>query len=126
GGSASDSMVVTVRDTDPPAIATVSATPSRIMKTNHEMVPVAVTVSASDGCGGPVTCRIVSVASNEPVDGASDGDTAPDWEITGPLTVKLRGERSGQGNGRVYTITVECTDAAGNRSTSTVTVTVPR
>jgi hypothetical protein len=126
GGSASDSMVVTVRDTDPPAISAVAATPSRITKTNHEMVPVVLAVSASDGCGGPVSCRIVSVSSSESVDGTGDGDTSPDWEITGPLTLKLRGERSAQGSGRIYTITVECLDAAGNRSTSTVTVTVSR
>ena len=121
-----DSMVVTVRDTQPPAIGAITATPSRITKTNHEMVPVVLAVPVSDGCGGPTTCRIVSVASSEPVDGTGDGDTAPDWELTGPLTLKLRGERAAQGTGRVYTITVECTDAAGNRSTSTITVTVPR
>jgi hypothetical protein len=126
GGSASDSIVVAVRDTTPPSIGMVTASPSKIAKTNHEMVPVVLTVSATDGCGGPVSCRIVSVASNEAVDGTGDGDTGPDWEITGPLTLKLRGERSAQGSGRVYTITVECLDAAGNRSTSTVTVTVPR
>ncbi|MDQ3623880.1 MAG: hypothetical protein M3463_15555 [Verrucomicrobiota bacterium] len=54
------------------------------------------------------------------------GDTAPDWEITGPLTVDLRAERSGGGRGRIYTITVECQDEAGNAATSTVDVTVPK
>jgi hypothetical protein len=49
------------------------------------MVPVVVNVSASDHCGGSVSCRIASVASNEPIDGLGDGDTAPDWEITGDL-----------------------------------------
>lgn len=53
------------------------------------------------------------------------GDTPPDWVITGPLTVDLRAERSGKGSGRVYTITVECSDASGNTATKTVTVTVP-
>ena len=66
-------------------------------------------------CDPTPICRIVSVASNEPVNGAGDGNTAPDWEITGALTVNLRAERSGQGVGRLYTITVRCVDLLGER-----------
>ena len=127
GGSATDSVVVTVRDITPPAIASVTATPSVLTSTNHEMVPVVITASASDACAGAVTCRIVSVTSNEPTSGLGGGDIGPnDWEITGALTLKLRAERWHKGSGRTYTITVECTDAAGNRTASTVAVTVPR
>ena len=46
--------------------------------------------------------------------------------ITGDLTLNLRAERDNKRTGRIYTITIVCTDAAGNRSTKTVTVTVPR
>ena len=49
-----------------------------------------------------------------------------DWEITGPLSANLRAERNGVGAGRFYTITVRCTDAAGNSSTSVTTVFVPK
>ena len=69
--------------------------------------------------------RIVSVKSNEPVNGTGDGDTAPDWEVTGALTLNLRAERAG-GGGRVYVITVESRGDSGNASTRTVTVTVPK
>ena len=72
----------------------------------------------------PVT-RIISVTSNEPENGLGDGDTAPDWEITGALTLNLRAERAGGGSGRIYTITVESRDRAGNASTRTVEVRVP-
>ena len=126
GGSASDTVVVTVQDSVPPTIEAVSATPSVLMRSNHEMEPVVVSVSVSDVCDAGASCRIESVGSNEPVDGLGDGDSGPDWEITGPLTLNLRAERSGKGTGRVYTVTVACVDAAGNRATSTVTVTVPR
>jgi hypothetical protein len=127
GGSATDSVLVTVRDMTPPAIGSVTATPRVLTSTNHEMVAVTITASASDACGGAVTCRIVSVTSNEPTSGLGGGDVGPnDWEITGALTLKLRAERWHKGSGRTYTITVECTDAAGNRTTSTVAVTVPR
>ncbi len=71
------------------------------------------------------TARIVAVSSNEPIDGDDDGTTSPDWVITGPLTVDLRAERSGIGTGRVYTIEVEGSDAAGNTIRQSVTVRVP-
>lgn len=125
GGFASDTIVVSVLDTTPPVIASVTATPSVITSIDHRMVPVVVTLSVADQCGNTVTCRIVGVTSNEPVDGLGDGDTGLDWEITGALTLNLRGERSGTGTGRIYTITVVCTDSSGNQSSSTVTVAVP-
>jgi hypothetical protein len=118
GGSSSDTLVVTVVDTAPPAVQAATATPSVLSPANHQLVAVTITVSAVDGCGGSVRCRITSVTSNEPL-----GD---DWIITGDLTLKLRAERLNKGAGRIYTITVVCTDAAGNEATKTVTVSVPR
>jgi hypothetical protein len=126
GGSTWDSVLVTVLDATPPSIGAVTATPNILSPANHELVPVVVSVSASDACGGTVSCRIVSVASDEPTTGLGGGDLGPDWQITGALTVNLRAERWKKGDGRVYTITVECMDESGNRSTSTVTVHVPR
>jgi hypothetical protein len=73
-----------------------------------------------------VTCRIVSVASNEPQAGLGGGDLGPDWQITGDLTVNLRAERWNKGKGRTYRITVQCTDTGGNSATSIATVFVPR
>ena len=96
-----------------------------LLSPNHKMVPITVTVVASD-----LVCvtslKIISVTSNEPDNGLGDGDTANDIEISGDLTVNLRAERSGKGNGRTYTITVEAKDAVGNSSTSTCTVFVPK
>ena len=126
GGTASDSVLVTVRDVTPPSIDGLTATPNVLSPANHDFVAVTLSVSASDVCGGPVACRIVSVSSNEPITGLGGGDIGPDWQISGDLTVNLRAERSNKGTGRVYTIRVECSDTSGNRSTQTVTVTVPR
>ena len=124
GGVASDSVVITVIDAKAPEITAVAATPSMLLQTNHTMVPVAVSASITD-CDPSASCKIVSVTSNEPDDGLGDGDTANDWRITGERTLELRAERAGGGTGRIYTITIACTYAAGNTSTSTLTVTVP-
>jgi hypothetical protein len=92
------------------------------------MVPVLLTAQVNEAVDPAPTTLIVSVTSNEPVngDGDGDGDTAPDWEITGALTLNLRAERRGDGNGRIYTITVESRDVSGNASVRTVTVSVPK
>jgi hypothetical protein len=108
------------RDRTPPRIISITASPNVLRPANGNLVPVTVVVQAVDDCG-PVTSRIISVRSNEPPDGKQ-----PDWVITGDLSLLLRAERSPHGHGRVYTITVRCSDASGNTSTGTVLVTVPR
>ena len=118
GGSSSDTLVVTVVDATPPAIQSAVATPSVLSPAKHQFVAVQISVSVSDACGGSVRCRITSVTSNEQVDG--------DWVITGDLTLTLRAEQSNRRIDRIYTITIVCTDAAGNSSTKAVTVTVRR
>jgi len=118
------STSITVEDSTPPTVQSVAATPNVLKPADHRMVSVRVQASATDNCG-PVTSKIKSVKSNEAIHGLGKGDLAPDWNITGDLTVQLRAERGPKGHGRIYTVTVESTDAAGNSSTSDVTVSVP-
>ena len=113
-----------VHDKTGPVIATATATPAVLWPANHKMVPVTLAVSATDR-SGPVRCRITSVGSNEPVNGTGDGDTAPDWQVTGDLTLLLRAERAGNGKGRVYRIEVRCEDAVGNATSRALEVVVP-
>jgi hypothetical protein len=118
------STTVTVGDRQAPAIQSVTATPSVLRPANHQMVPVTILVNATDNCSA-VTSRIIRVTSTDPISGTGPGDRSPDWQITGPLTVNLRAELSGRLQTRVYTITVESRDTAGNAATRPVTVTVP-
>ena len=67
---------------------------------------------------------IESITSSEPVNGMGDGDTAPDWAVTGNLSAQLRAERSGDGDGRTYTIVTACTNSAGTARRASI-VTVP-
>jgi predicted extracellular nuclease len=121
GGSCS--FAVTINDTEAATITGESANPAVLWPPNHRLVPVTINYTTSDNCG-PVTCTL-SVTSNEPINSTDDGDTAPDWIIDDAHHVKLRAERSGIGTGRIYTITITCTDGAGNSSIKTVVVTVP-
>ena len=124
GNESNCSFPVTVNDTEAPVVTGVSASPNVLWPPDHAMVPVTVNANARDNCG-VVTPRIIAVTSNESGDGSSGSTENPAWEITGPLSVSLRAERSGQGGGRVYTITIEWQDTAGNQATDRVTVDVP-
>jgi hypothetical protein len=125
GGTASDTVAVTIADTTPPRLESVTASPNVLGAPNHAMVPVTVRAATADQCSTTTVCTIAAVRSNEPMNGTGDGDMTPDWEVTGDLTVNLRAERAGTGNGRVYTMTVGCTDASAQRAAKNVTVTVP-
>jgi uncharacterized repeat protein (TIGR03803 family) len=124
--SASCSTEVTVVDTTPPTIVSASLRPEVLWPPDHKLVTVDVTARVRDNCGS-ATWRIVSVRSDEPLNGPGDGNAAPDWTITGDHTVKLRAERSGGGSGRIYIITIQATDSSGNLSCyKTMNVIVPK
>lgn len=104
----------------PPTI--VSLTPSKTILSppNHKYHAITIAAVARDASGANISgqCSIVSASSNEP-------NTDNDWVITGSLSIDLRAERLGNGNGRIYTITVRCTDADGLSATGTALVKVP-
>jgi hypothetical protein len=97
---------------------------------NRKMVDIVIEANASDNSGLPVTLS-ASISSNESVNGKGDGDHAPDWtepiidQENGIITFQLRAERSGKGNGRVYTITITATDNSNNSTTAYIAITVP-
>jgi hypothetical protein len=122
-GSDSCTFVVTVIDTQPPVVSAATASPNVLWPPEHQMIPITVNYTATDNCS--VGC-VVTVTSNEPINGLGDGDTAPDWQVVDAHHVMLRSERSGKLSGRTYTITVTCTDPAGHTVVRTTTVAVPK
>jgi endo-1,4-beta-xylanase len=127
--SDSDTQEVTVVDTTPPSLS-VSADPSVLWPANHKLVTIVVSVAVSDDCDQNPVVRLVSIESNEPDDARGDGHTEPDIVGaslgTDDREFRLRAERSGRGDGRVYTITYSAEDSYGNTVFAQTTVTVPK
>ncbi len=119
GNTSTRAVSCSVVGSSPPAIQSLTASPSVLSPPNHQLVPVSLTVVAFDAADPAPVSKITSVTCNETV-------AAGDVQITGNLTVTLAASRAPSGNGRVYTITVECRDAAGNIATSSTTVSVPK
>jgi hypothetical protein len=70
---------------------------------------------------------VLTVSSDARVkkhDDDEDDDNGPDVIVVDAHHVKLRADKN-DGNARTYTLTLTCTDAAGNRTARTTTVVVP-
>ncbi|HLY77284.1 MAG TPA: galactose oxidase-like domain-containing protein, partial [Thermoplasmata archaeon] len=110
-------LTVTVSDTTPPTIQSLSVVPDLLRSLTDQLVGVTVQATATDLVDPAPTLSILSVSSTEAVSGLGAGDLTPDWQITPPMTLSLRSERFTYV--RRYTITVQAADASGNTSTRT-------
>ncbi len=108
-------------DTTPPTVSC-SASPAVLWPPNNKLVPVTTQVSVADSGSGPAGFTLVSVTSNE----GSIASESSGWTTGSPDTSGLlQAARLGSGNGRVYTLTYQGADSAGNTATCSTTVTVP-
>lgn len=125
----SSDVTINIVDTTAPTLAP-QTDKTILWPPNHKMVNIIIDTHAFDDSGLPVTLT-AAVASNEPQSGLGDGDMSPDWttpvinQATGKITLQLRAERSGSGNGRIYIVTIAATDYSGNISTANVAINVP-
>lgn len=108
-----------------PHIQVTSITPEYLWPPNHKMVEATIEYTVTDPLA-EVASTTLTVTSNEPANGLGDGDTSPDWEVLDAHRVLLRAERSGKGQGRVYTVTITATDTLGNQTHEHVIMVVPK
>lgn len=109
-------------DKEAPVIEAVEADPKQLWPPNHKMMPITVSVEVIDRCSA--TCEIADVTHNEIHQNIVIDNREEDWLLTDNLTLNLRAERDGKGNGRTYELSIQCSDPAGNSSFDTTTVTV--
>jgi photosystem II stability/assembly factor-like uncharacterized protein len=123
-------IVRTVEDTTPPEII-IGTQMLTLWPPNHKYEAIHLDdfdIEVVDGCDDNVgfdDLLITSVSSDEEENGKGDGNTVDDVVLVDCQEVELRKERSGNGNGRVYSINVAVTDNSGNTARATCYVTVP-
>lgn len=113
---------VTVVDTTPPEV---SGRSFEIWPAHHKWVDVLPRDCAdwSDVCG-PTEFRFTSVSVDEAENDRGDGHTSPDVDL-GCDTLRVRAERQGGGDGRIYRVGFTVTDAVGNVTPGSCDVVVP-
>lgn len=124
GNTDSCSFTVTVNDVEPPVISNISANPDVLWPPNHQMKSVSIDYTVTDNCPGVIT-SVLTVTSNQPINGTGDGNTNTDWQVIDDHHVDLRAERAGNLGCRIYYVKITSTDAHGNSSDTVVRVVVP-
>lgn len=149
GVSSTDDVIISVVDETPPEVACttdlVTLSPAK-----SQMVPVNVSIVATDLCVAPDDLVLVGVSASsdeaDDLDGRSDGTTTGDThgadgfsspvDVTNEFTwnsvtesfegsILLRAERDKNGDGRAYTISATVIDSSGNLTESSCVVLVP-
>lgn len=108
----------------PPECGAAQADPALLWPPNHELANIAI-LGVSDPDGDAVTLTIEGITQDEPVLGTGSGDTAPDAEGVGTAAARVRAERSGDGDGRVYSLQFRASDGRGGSCGGSVSVRVP-
>ena len=100
------SFTVTVTDNEPPALSPIALSSRRLWPANGRMREVIVRYITTDN-SNETSCA-VTVSSND------SSDNGQNWQVVDNHLVRLKASRLSNGMARIYTITVTCTDAAGN------------
>jgi hypothetical protein len=127
GNSRQCQTTLTVIDTTAPTVScsvSQSVLPT-LWPPNHDLVNVGLNVSATDHCDTNLTITVEVFGDEDDEEPTGDGTHSPDAKNIAPGTLRLRSERKGDADGRVYLIVVKATDDAGNVGVACCTVVVP-
>jgi hypothetical protein len=124
GNSSSCGFDVGVMDTEPPVV-TCGVTKPKLWPPNHELVNVGLSATASDNCAGALPIAVAVFGDEDDLMPGGDGRHSPDAKDIALGTLRLRSERVGSADGRVYLGLESTTDGSGNTGHACCTVVVP-
>lgn len=109
-------------DQTPPAL-TVTLSPNKLWPPNGKLASITAIITVKDDYDPQPEVILESITANEVL----DKDDIKDAQIgMDDRQFQLKAERNGRNkSGRIYTVTYSATDASGNKSTASATVTVP-
>jgi hypothetical protein len=104
----------------PACSVTSSVSTSSLWPPNHNLVKVGLAGTSGPGATG------ISVSDEHDQADTGDGNFSPDARDVALVGLRLRSERNGNGDGRVYLVVVAASDTLGNVAASCNTVVVPK
>jgi len=124
------SQTIIVNDVEAPVI-TASVANSCLWSPNHNLLDTGLSLAVTDNCSPLSAIRVgVRVTSDErpEIETQGDGNFSPDAVVTGSSinqVVRVRAERMGGGDGRVYLLRITATDQYNNTALKILQVGVP-
>jgi hypothetical protein len=106
-------------DTTPPSL-TVNLSPDTLISQNNNLVAINASFTIKDNYDRMPEIKLESITANEPLESSDIRDASFGLD---DRYFKFRAERKST-VGRIYTVTYSATDASGNQTTASATVTV--
>jgi len=114
--------VIVPIDTTAPTLS-ITLNPATLWPPNNKLVPVTATITVKDDYDPEPEIKLESITATETLDDSDIQDAQPG---TDDRSFSLSAKRAGNNMaGRIYTVTYSATDASGNKTTASATVTVP-
>ncbi len=123
--SANNSATVTTQINHNPVCTAATTGLGLLWPPNHKLVDGQIAGVTDVDPGDVITLSVTGITQDEPVNGEADGNTSPDATIGANGAFKVRAERSGQGNGRVYRVAFSASDGEGGDCTGVARIGVP-
>ena len=92
---------------------------------NHDLVNVGLAASAASACDANLNLGVKVFSNEGDTEETGSGNFSPDAKDIAPGTLRLRSERKGDGDGRVYLIVTTGTDHSNDVGYSCTAVVVP-
>lgn len=109
-------------DVTPPTLS-FTLSPGTLWPPNDKLVSINTTIAVQDDYDSEPEIKLESITANEAL---ADGDIQDALLQTDDRSFTLTAKRAGNNMaGRIYTVTYSATDASGNKTTASATVTVP-
>jgi len=124
GHVATTTRTVIVEDTTPPEVDT-SVAIDLLWPPNHNLINVGLDARIHDACDSSPKVRVMVFGDEDDEEQTGDGHHSPDAKNIWFRTLRLRSERKGNADGRVYMIVVTATDDSGNTGFDASVVVVP-
>ncbi|MHC5113227.1 MAG: prenyltransferase/squalene oxidase repeat-containing protein [Planctomycetota bacterium] len=116
--------MVTIVDTTPPVVIATVASPM-MWPPNHNLFDVGLTIEVTDLCDENAFVEVFVCGDEDDEEPTGDGCHSPDAKFDNGK-MRLRSERMGNADGRVYMIVVSATDQSGNVGYGCCCVVVPK
>lgn len=123
--AANNSATVTTNINHNPVCTNATTGLGLLWPPNHKLVNGQIAGVTDVDPGDVITLSVTGITQDEPVNGEADGNTSPDATIGANGAFKVRAERSGLGDGRVYRVSFSASDGEGGECSGIRRIGVP-